>query len=119
MLPASKDNGFAGLDTELMLNGPAQVAHLSAMGQWAKDGKFIYTGRRNEGGANFRAGECALFTESSAGYAGISSEAEFNFEVRPLPYWKALTDEPQNTISVVHLCGSWKAGADEQRCWHF
>ena len=95
---ASQDNGFAGLDTELMLNGPAQVAHLSAMQEWAQDGKFIYTGRRNEGGANFRAGECALFTESSAGYAGIKAEAEFDFEVRPLPYWKAITDEPQNTI---------------------
>src|SRR5210317_2284261 len=95
---ASKDNGFAGLDTELMLNGPAQVAHLSAMGNWAKDGKFIYTGRRNEGGANFRSGECALFTESSAGYAGISAEAKFDFEVRPLPYWSALASEPQNTI---------------------
>ncbi len=95
---ASQDNGFAGLDTELMLNGPAQVAHLTAMGDWAKDGKFIYTGRRNEGGANFRAGECALFTESSAGYAGISSEAEFEFDVRPLPYWEALVSEPQNTI---------------------
>lgn len=95
---ASQDNGFAGLDTELMLNGPAQVAHLSAMGEWAKDGKFIYTGRRNEGGANFRAGECALFTESSAGYAGIKSEAKFDFEVRPLPYWAALTESPQNTI---------------------
>ena len=95
---ASKDNGFAGLDTELQLNGPAQVAHLSAMGDWAKDGKFIYTGRRNEGGANFRSGECALFTESSAGYAGISAEAEFDFEVRPLPYWSAVASEPQNTI---------------------
>ena len=95
---ASKDNGFAGLDTELMLNGKAQVAHLSKMGEWAKDGKFVYTGRRNEGGANFRAGECALFTESSAGYAGISSEAKFDFEVRPLPYWKAITNAPQNTI---------------------
>jgi len=95
---ASKDNGFAGLDTELMLNGPAQVAHLTAMGDWAKDGKFIYTGRRNEGGANFRSGECALFTESSAGYAGIKAEAEFDFDVRPLPYWEAVTSEPQNTI---------------------
>ncbi|WP_424970649.1 sn-glycerol-3-phosphate ABC transporter substrate-binding protein UgpB [Dinoroseobacter sp. S76] len=95
---ASQDNGFAGLDTELMLNGPAQVAHLGAMQQWAQDGKFIYTGRRNEGGANFRSGECALFTESSAGYAGIKAEAEFDFEVRPLPYWKAVADEPQNTI---------------------
>ncbi|TLP49320.1 MULTISPECIES: sn-glycerol-3-phosphate ABC transporter substrate-binding protein UgpB [Cohaesibacter] len=95
---ASKDNGFAGLDTELMLNGKAQVAHLSKMGEWAKEGKFIYTGRRNEGGANFRAGECALFTESSAGYAGIKSEAKFAFDVRSLPYWEGIAAKPQNTI---------------------
>ncbi len=95
---ATKDNGFAGLDTELVLNGKAQVKHLSKMADWAKRGLFIYTGRRNEGGANFRAGDCALFTESSAGYAGISAEAEFDFEVRPLPYWKSIIKEPQNTI---------------------
>ncbi len=95
---ATKANGFGGTDTELAFNGPAQVAHISAMGEWARDGKFIYAGRRNEGGANFRSGECALFTESSAGYAGISAEAQFDFEVRPLPYWKAVADEPQNTI---------------------
>ncbi|MFG5380836.1 sn-glycerol-3-phosphate ABC transporter substrate-binding protein UgpB [Yoonia sp. R2-816] len=95
---ATQANGFSGVDTELALNGPAQVAHISAMGEWAQDGKFIYAGRRNEGGANFRGGECALFTESSAGYAGIKAEAEFDFEVRPLPYWSAVADEPQNTI---------------------
>ncbi|MEO1249827.1 MAG: sn-glycerol-3-phosphate ABC transporter substrate-binding protein UgpB, partial [Pseudomonadota bacterium] len=95
---ATQDNGFAGTDTELAFNGAAQVAHISAMGAWAQDGKFIYAGRRNEGGANFRAGECALFTESSAGYAGIKAEAEFEFDVRPLPYWAAVASEPQNTI---------------------
>ena len=95
---ATKDNGFGGTDTELAFNGEAQVAHISAMGEWAQDGKFIYAGRRNEGGANFRGGECALFTDSSAGYAGIKAEAEFDFDVRPLPYWSALVDEPQNTI---------------------
>ena len=95
---ATQDNGFGGTDTELAFNSPAQVAHIGAMGEWAQDGKFIYAGRRNEGGANFRSGECALFTESSAGYAGIKAEAEFDFEVRPLPYWSALKDEPQNTI---------------------
>lgn len=95
---ATKANGFGGTDTELAFNGAAQVAHIGAMGEWAKDGKFIYAGRRNEGGANFRAGECALFTESSAGYAGIKAEAEFDFEVRPLPYWEAVVSEPQNTI---------------------
>ena len=95
---ATQDNGFAGLDTELVLNGEAQVAHLTAMGEWAQEGKFIYTGRRNEGGANFRAGECALFTESSAGYAGITAEAEFEFDVRPLPYWEGVGNAPLNTI---------------------
>ena len=95
---ATLDNGFGGVETELAFNGPAQVAHIGAMGEWARDGKFFYAGRRNEGGANFRGGECAFFTESSAGYAGIRAEAEFDFEVRPLPYWAALTDEPQNTI---------------------
>ncbi|TRD18935.1 sn-glycerol-3-phosphate ABC transporter substrate-binding protein UgpB [Palleronia caenipelagi] len=95
---ATKDNGFGGTDTELAFNSDAQVAHISAMGEWAQDGKFIYAGRRNEGGANFRGGECALFTESSAGYAGIKSEAGFEFDVRPLPYWEALTTDPQNTI---------------------
>ncbi|HSA80829.1 MAG TPA: sn-glycerol-3-phosphate ABC transporter substrate-binding protein UgpB [Geminicoccaceae bacterium] len=95
---ATQENGFSGLDTELAFNGPLQVAHIQAMGDWAKDGKFIYTGRRNEGGANFRAGECALFTESSAGYAGVKAEADFDFEIRPLPYSADADGAPQNTI---------------------
>jgi sn-glycerol 3-phosphate transport system substrate-binding protein len=95
---ATQDNGFAGSDTELALNGPVQVAHIAAMGEWARDGKFFYAGRRNEGGANFRAGDCALFTESSAGYAGIKAEAAFDFDVRPLPYWAGVEGAPQNTI---------------------
>ncbi len=95
---ASKENGFTALDTELAFNGPMQVAHVQAMGDWAKEGKFYYAGRRNEGGANFRAGECAFFTESSAGYAGVKAEAEFDFEIRPLPYWSEAEGAPQNTI---------------------
>jgi sn-glycerol 3-phosphate transport system substrate-binding protein len=95
---ATQDNGFAGLDTGLAFNGPVQVAHIRTMGEWARDGKFIYTGRRNEGGANFRAGECALFTESSAGYAGVKANAQFAFDIRPLPYWASVEGAPQNTI---------------------
>ncbi len=95
---ATEENGFGGLGTELVFNGPVQVAHIQAMGDWARDGKFVYTGRRNEGGANFRAGECALFTESSAGYAGVKADAKFDFEIRPLPYWANVEGAPQNTI---------------------
>ncbi|EKE44892.1 extracellular solute-binding protein, family 1 [Oceaniovalibus guishaninsula JLT2003] len=95
---ATEENGFGGTATELVFNADPQVTHIANLGQWAKDGKFIYAGRRNEGGANFRAGECALFTESSAGYAGIADEAQFDFDVRPLPYYEGVGNAPQNTI---------------------
>jgi len=98
---ATRDNGFTGLDTALAFNGPVQVAHIEAMGDWARDGKFIYTGRRNEGGANFRAGECALFTESSAGYAGVKANAQFAFEIRPLPYWASVGDAKLSETSAA------------------
>ena len=131
---ATKGNGFKGLDTELKINGPLQVAHLGLMGKWAKEGKFFYAGRRNEGGANFRAGECMFFTESSAGYAGIKKEAKFEFGIRHLPYYGA-TYAPQNAIiggaSLWALSGksaeenkgtaaflAFLSGTDIQAQWH-
>ena len=95
---ATKDNGFGGTDTELAFNGPVQIQHIQTLGDWAKDGKFIYSGRRNEGGANFRAGECALFTEGEEDWAPRKVEAQFDFAVRPLPYWEGVEGAPQNTI---------------------
>ncbi|MEQ8355607.1 MAG: sn-glycerol-3-phosphate ABC transporter substrate-binding protein UgpB [Kiloniellaceae bacterium] len=95
---ASKANGFEGLDTELVFNGPVQVKHIQQLGDWAKEGKFIYAGRRNEGGARFRSGECAMYTESSAGYAGVKAEAAFDFGVSSLPYWSEVAGAPRNTI---------------------
>jgi sn-glycerol 3-phosphate transport system substrate-binding protein len=95
---ATRANGFGGLDTELAFNGPLQVKHVDTLGRWAQDGLFVYSGRRNEGGARFRSGECALFTESSAGYAGVKAEAQFPFAVVSLPYWSEAEGAPQNTI---------------------
>lgn len=95
---ASKDNGFSGLDTEVVFNSPVQVKHIDTLGKWVQDGKMIYSGRRNEAGASFRGGQCALFTESSAGYAGVKAEAQFDFAIRPLPYWHSSDTAPQNTI---------------------
>ena len=95
---ATNDNGFTGLNTELKFNGNAQVNHIAQLGEWAQDGKFVYAGRRSEGGANFRAGECVFFTGSSAGYAGIKDEAKFEFAVRTLPYREGTGNPPQNTI---------------------
>ncbi|WP_099867552.1 sn-glycerol-3-phosphate ABC transporter substrate-binding protein UgpB [Pararhizobium haloflavum] len=95
---SSQENGFAGFDTELQFNGPEQIAHIAMLGEWTEDGRFIYAGRRNEAGQPFRAGECAIMTESSAGYAGVKDEAEFAFDIRPLPYNGEIEDAPYNTI---------------------
>jgi sn-glycerol 3-phosphate transport system substrate-binding protein len=95
---ATRANGFEGADAELSFNGPVQVAHIEALQGWAQDGRFIYGGRTNQAGARFRAGECALMTESSAGYAGVKAEADFGFQLRPLPYWPEVEGAPQNTI---------------------
>ncbi|MEI4486980.1 sn-glycerol-3-phosphate ABC transporter substrate-binding protein UgpB [Frigidibacter sp. MR17.14] len=95
---STEENGFAGLGTELTFNQPLQVKHIEMLGQWAKDGKFVYGGRRSEAGASFRSGQCALYTESSAGYAGVKKEAQFGFEIRPLPYDATAEGAPYNTI---------------------
>jgi len=110
---ASEDNGFESVETALSLNGEVQVAHIDMLGRWASDGLFVYSGRRNEGGARFRSGECALFTESSAGYAGVKAEAEFDFAMAPLPYHPDVEGAPQNTI--IGGASLWvMAGKDDE-----
>ncbi len=95
---ATQANGFAGTNTKLVFDNALTIKHVGQMGEWAKAGLFSYSGRRNEGGARFRAGECAMFTESSAGYAGVKAEAKFPFTVTNLPYWPDVAGAPQNTI---------------------
>ena len=96
---ASEANGFGEGQPTLMLNGPGQVAHIDALALWAREETFIYTGRRNAGGVKFRAGDCVLFTDTSAAYASITAAAEFDVAVRQLPYWAALVEAPQNTMA--------------------
>ena len=95
---ATKANGFGGTDTELAFNTDFQAAHITRLASWAKDGLFIYAGRRNEPAAKFRSGECAVLTESSAGYGPIKAEVKFPFAVASLPYYADATGAPQNTI---------------------
>lgn len=95
---ATKANGMMGMDAELTFNGPVQVKHIEMLGKWAKEGKFIYAGRRNEAGARFRSGECGIMFESSAGYAGVKKEAKFEFAISNLPYYANVEGAPYNTI---------------------
>ncbi|HHP7235833.1 MAG TPA: sn-glycerol-3-phosphate ABC transporter substrate-binding protein UgpB [Desulfobacterales bacterium] len=91
-------NGFEGLDTEFVYNSPLHVKHIQALADWQKDKVFIYGGRRNLGNAKFSSGEVAMYTESSAGYAGFKKTCDFEFGTSMLPYWPEVSGAPQNTI---------------------
>ena len=94
----TKENGFAGADTEFSFNSPLHVKHIQQLADWQKEKIFVYGGRRNLGNAKFTSGECPMYTESSAGYGGFKAGAEFEFGTANLPYWPDVEGAPQNTI---------------------
>lgn len=94
----TKSNGFEGLDATYLMNGPLQVKHIQQLADWQKERIFVYGGRRNLGNAKFSSGECPMYTESSAGYAGFKKAAKFEFRTSMLPYWPDQAGAPQNTI---------------------
>ena len=94
----TKANGFGGLDTEFVFNSPLQVKHIQQLADWQKEKIFIYGGRRNLGNAKFSSEEVAMYTESSAGYAGFKKTCKFDFGTSMLPYWPDAPGAPQNTI---------------------
>jgi sn-glycerol 3-phosphate transport system substrate-binding protein len=94
----TKANGFGGLDTEFVFNSPLHVKHIQQLADWQKEKVFIYGGRRNLGNAKFSSGEVAMYTESSAGYAGFKKTCKFDFGTSMLPYWPDAPGAPQNTI---------------------
>ena len=94
----TKENGFAGVDTEFVFNSPLHIKHIQQLADWQKDKIFVYGGRRNLGNAKFTSGECPMYTESSAGYGGFKAGAQFEFGTTNLPYWPEVGGAPQNTI---------------------
>jgi sn-glycerol 3-phosphate transport system substrate-binding protein len=97
---ATQQNGFAGLDTELVFHQNEVVPrHIANMAEWQKSKIFDYGGRRNEAAPKFYSQECVIYTESSAGYGGITSNVkDFEFGVGMLPYYDDVEGAPQNSI---------------------
>ena len=92
-------NGFEGLSTEFSFNKTAAVDHITKMGEWQQSKIFDYGGRTNKAAPKFYNQECAMYTESSAGYAGIKANVkDFEFGIGRLPYWPNIEGAPQNTI---------------------
>ena len=84
---ADNRNGFDGLATTLKINGPFGVKMMERLARGAKDGWFTYGGRLNKAEALMTAGECGIFTTSSAyiGNLARASEGKFAWGTGPLP----------------------------------
>lgn len=96
---ASNDNGYTGLDTEIMVNHPAIRAHFEALVEWQEAGYFEWYGTGWADNQNpFEAGEVAMWLGSSGSLGGLQERVEFNFSAAMLPYWEAVTTEPTQTF---------------------
>jgi sn-glycerol 3-phosphate transport system substrate-binding protein len=95
----TKQNGFGGLDTELVFNKTAVVRHIANMGEWQKTRIFDYGGRRSDSAPKFYNQECVMYMNSSAAYAGVRNNAkDFEFGIGMLPYYPDIEGAPQNSI---------------------
>lgn len=94
----TRENGFAGTDTKLTFNNPQVVGMISKIADWQKKGIFQYGGRRGDSLPKFVKGECAMWINSSAYYAGIKKQAKFAFGQAMLPVDSAIAEKPQNSI---------------------
>jgi sn-glycerol 3-phosphate transport system substrate-binding protein len=95
----TKQNGFGGLDTELVFNKTAVVRHIANMGEWQNTRIFDYGGRRSDSAPKFYNQECVMYMNSSAAYAGVRNNAkDFEFGIGMLPYYPDIEGAPQNSI---------------------
>jgi len=94
----TKQNGFAGFDTELTINNDHVKNILGRIADMSKDNLFVYGGRRGDSLSMFTNGECGMWMNSSAYYGSIKKQAKFNFAQTMLPLDTAVASKPQNSI---------------------
>jgi sn-glycerol 3-phosphate transport system substrate-binding protein len=94
---ATNENGLAGPDIELTINGTIFVKHMQELTDLAQEGVFKYGGRTSEAKAFFTSGECGIYNDSSGGLGDIVKSG-INYGTGPLPYDSTAEGAPQNTI---------------------
>lgn len=94
----TKENGFAGFDTEFTFNNDQVVARIDDIASMSADGSFVYAGRRGDSLPSFTNGECGMWINSSAYYGSMTSQAKFDFAQTMLPLDTNVASAPQNSI---------------------
>jgi sn-glycerol 3-phosphate transport system substrate-binding protein len=94
----TKENGFAGFDTEFTFNNDHVVARIDDIASMSADSSFVYAGRRGDSLPSFTNGECGMWINSSAYYGSMTSQAKFDFAQTMLPLDTNVASAPQNSI---------------------
>ncbi|HID69629.1 MAG TPA: sn-glycerol-3-phosphate ABC transporter substrate-binding protein UgpB [Desulfobacterales bacterium] len=94
----TKENGFAGLDTEFTFNNDSIKKIMASIADGQKDHLFLYGGRRGDSLPMFINQEVGMWINSSAYYGGIKKQAKFEFGQTMLPLSPDVADKPQNSI---------------------
>ncbi|MDG1235697.1 MAG: sn-glycerol-3-phosphate ABC transporter substrate-binding protein UgpB [Amylibacter sp.] len=94
----TKENGFAGFDTEFTFNNDQVTARLDDIAAMSADNSFVYAGRRGDSLPMFTNGECGMWMNSSAYYGSMVSQAKFDFKQTMLPIDTNVRATPQNSI---------------------
>ncbi|MGI4950437.1 MAG: sn-glycerol-3-phosphate ABC transporter substrate-binding protein UgpB [Janthinobacterium lividum] len=95
---ATRENGFAGLDTQLEINKPAYVKQLSRILEMSKEGLFKYSGRDNAPDPLMISGQSAISFNSSGMRGDMVKSAKFAWAEALLPYDQEITRSPLNSI---------------------
>jgi sn-glycerol 3-phosphate transport system substrate-binding protein len=84
---ATNQNGFAGLDTKLLINSDFGLMHIGAFVRWQKENIFFYNGREGQPNSKFIDGDCAMIVQSSAGIGSLKKSVTFDWGTGQLPHW--------------------------------
>jgi len=83
---ATNQNGYAGLDTRLLINSDFGVKHVGALARWHNENIFSYGG--HEGlSEQFVDGDCAMLVEESGTIGNFKKSIQFDWGTGPLPHW--------------------------------
>jgi sn-glycerol 3-phosphate transport system substrate-binding protein len=95
---ATKEDGFEGLDAELVFNSKAHVKHIERLLEMSKDGSFKYAGRDTAADPLILSGEAAISFGSSSSRGNLVKSAKFDWGEAYLPYDPEIIKAPMNSI---------------------
>ncbi|UTH44743.1 extracellular solute-binding protein [Loktanella salsilacus] len=97
---ATNDNGYTGLDTQILVNSPELKMHWNKVKEWRDAGFYEWYGAAwNDNQKPFEEGKVAIWMGSSGSFGGLSKlDLPFDFSATVLPYWESVTTEPKQTF---------------------